>query len=77
VFTAYDVNKAEVPSDGQRKIYPFGIGPKRCADELRKFADDVENSKVILQRVTIKSIAQLDEFPMTHLEIEFFEPKEK
>lgn len=75
MFTAYDVHQTESISD--TKTYPFGIGPERCAIELRKFADDVAAGRVMLQRVTVKSIVEKDDFPMSHLEIEFFEPRNK
>lgn len=73
MFTAYDIHIHEL----RDTAHPFGIGPPRLAAELRKFADAVEAGQVYLQVVSVESKARTDDFPMTYIKLEFYEPRPK
>jgi hypothetical protein len=68
MFSTYDLaNQTGTPD------FPFGLGVQRCADQLRALADRIESSEYMLQAVTVKTVADREDFPMTHVELVFFE----
>lgn len=70
MFTAYDVHQL---ATGEHKEFPFGIGPERAAKELHMFADKIASGEYLLQVVETNYKVTHDDFPMSHLHIEFYE----
>jgi len=51
--------------------YPFGVSGEALAEELRKFADAIDNKKVLIQRVQTGQVVGHDDYHMEALLIEF------
>jgi hypothetical protein len=72
-------------SSGDRKIfnaaecshragrYAFGLDEMKAAGMLRRLADDLENGKVLVHRVTTSCHAIHDEFTVRELVVELME----
>jgi hypothetical protein len=65
------INAAECSSRAGR--YAFGLDEVKTASMLRQLADDLENGKVLVHRVTTSCHAIHDEFTIRELVVELME----
>jgi hypothetical protein len=72
MFSAYDVGIDKPDAE-----FPFGIGSANFARELHALADRIAAGKIAVQKVRVKTVAKNEDFPLTHLHISCYEPREK
>lgn len=65
--TAYDV------SASTESQFPFTMDQQKVAETLRDLADQLDFGKLVAQKATFRTDAELDNYPMTHVYLRFFE----
>ena len=67
-----DVRRYQRPTLGSNDIsYPFGSPTKEgMATEIRRFADDVESGKILVQKIQCAEVLDISDYTMSCLFVE-------
>jgi hypothetical protein len=64
-------------TEGDSKLFPFGLSPKAAAEALRSLGDKIESGEICLESVRLVNLAQANAYAKTCLRLVLIEKHEE